>query len=232
MAARRRLIRGKHVELVSSANTSVSNHSFSPASFLSDAQIHRPIESFVDAPSEDGRRVYREVVPIEPPSPLKRARLAATSGSSGQDRLPPPQWDIPSGQDDRYEMFGDDGFDDPPLPPLPQARKPLFSVSWKQWQMQHLTEIKYRIQLCIIGRRTRVTNTCASFSAAMGVETRAKSCVQRARSRRAVPPIDVGSARAGSFCVGNVASHNIYPTPYMLSRYVVAVDSKKWMLKF
>ncbi|KAJ7671114.1 hypothetical protein B0H14DRAFT_2657453 [Mycena olivaceomarginata] len=137
MSSRRRLIRGKHIELIPAtntvaANTSISSHSFSPASILPDAQIHWPIETFVDVPSEDGRRVYREVVVIEPPSPLKRARLAAASGSSGEDRLPPPQWEVPSDQNERYEIFCDDPFDDPPLPllpPPPRARKPLFLVT-------------------------------------------------------------------------------------------------------
>jgi hypothetical protein len=93
--------------------------------------------------------------------------------------------------------------------------------------MRHFTNIKYRIQLCIIGKRNRATDICASFYAAMGVEMRATSCVQAAGSRRAVPPIDVGSVRAGSFCVGTVASHNICPTRCMLSRYVVTIDLKK-----
>jgi hypothetical protein len=38
--------------------------------------IERPITTFVDRISNDNRRLYREEVPVLPPSPVKRMKLA------------------------------------------------------------------------------------------------------------------------------------------------------------
>jgi hypothetical protein len=131
-----RRVRGKHLEIVQSASTSISSHSFSPAEFLPDTAIHRPITTFVDVPSEDGRRMYREVIPIDPPSPIKSSRACSsrTSGLTDETCLPSPVWSNVNRPDERYIMFGDDNEREyePPRPPSPKPRKALFSVSQKQ----------------------------------------------------------------------------------------------------
>jgi hypothetical protein len=131
MSTRRiRRIRGKHLEVVpATSSTSVSSHSFTPEQFLPHLEVHEPIQVFVDRTSEDSRRIYREVIPIEPPSPIKRARFAAAQGSSESDARPAsfafPEADA---HNDRYDMaFGDD--EEPPAPePAPRSRKGIFSV--------------------------------------------------------------------------------------------------------
>jgi hypothetical protein len=129
-------VRGKHLEIVHSASTSVSSHSFSPAQLIPDAQIHRPITTFVDVPSKDGHRMYREVIPIEPPSPImsSRARSSRTSGLTDETPLPPPVWGDVDHRGEHYVMFGDEDERDcePLRPPSPKPRQALFSVSQKQ----------------------------------------------------------------------------------------------------
>ncbi|KAJ7745627.1 hypothetical protein B0H14DRAFT_3514464 [Mycena olivaceomarginata] len=129
MSTRRiRRVRGKHLEVVpATSSTSVSSHSFNPEQFLPHLEVHEPIQAFVDRTSEDSRRIYREVIPIEPPSPIKRARFAAAQGSSESDARPAsfafPEADA---HNDRYDMaFGDD--EEPPAPePAPRSRKGIF----------------------------------------------------------------------------------------------------------
>ncbi|KAK7053876.1 CxC2 domain-containing protein [Favolaschia claudopus] len=82
-----------------------------------------PISSFVDRVSGDGRSIQREAIPLNPPSPLKRARLATSSTSSLPD-APPAQTD--QEDQDRYDMtqLNDDDYDDPPIIPLPRIPNP------------------------------------------------------------------------------------------------------------
>jgi hypothetical protein len=86
--------------------------------------IAAPITTFVERASTDNRRRYREEVPVEPASPIKRQRAglaqpAPRAPSYVEEESPP----------DRYEMFFGD--DDPPLPtldpPLPRVVKPSVS---------------------------------------------------------------------------------------------------------
>ncbi|KAJ7302475.1 hypothetical protein DFH08DRAFT_977891 [Mycena albidolilacea] len=138
MSTRRiRRVRGKHLEVVpATSSTSVSSHSFTPEQFLPHLEVHEPIQVFVDRMSEDSRRIYHEVIPIEPPSPIKRARFAAVQGSSESDARPAsfafPEADA---HNDRYNMaFGND--EEPPAPePAPRSRKGIFSDSMLyQWK--------------------------------------------------------------------------------------------------
>jgi hypothetical protein len=86
-----RWVHGKHLEAVpATSSTSVSSHSFTPEQFLPHLEVHEPIQVFMDRRSEDSRRIYREVIPIELPSPVKRARFAAVQGSSESDARPAP----------------------------------------------------------------------------------------------------------------------------------------------
>ncbi|KAJ7336156.1 hypothetical protein DFH08DRAFT_915978 [Mycena albidolilacea] len=133
MPPRVRRIRGRHLEILPSASTSVSSHSFSPADLIPQAEVHRPISTFVDRPSEDLRRIYRDVVPIEPPSPIKRARLSMAEG--GPSHVPESAPDISifddsQALDERYDMFFDsDGRATAPAhhPPA-RTRKAIYSV--------------------------------------------------------------------------------------------------------
>ncbi|KAJ7808143.1 hypothetical protein B0H14DRAFT_3482659 [Mycena olivaceomarginata] len=105
-------IRGRHLEIVSgpgSASTSVSTHTFSGDVFMADAPL-RPINTYVDRVSEDSRRIYREVVPIEPPSPVKNARVA--EAHQHLDVLSAPRklggtMTNPDTSQEHYEMFHD-----------------------------------------------------------------------------------------------------------------------------
>ncbi|KAJ7661214.1 hypothetical protein B0H14DRAFT_3540248 [Mycena olivaceomarginata] len=150
MSSRRlRRFRGRHTEILSgdpsassssvsvSGTPSVSSHSFSASDFFPDARVHRPINAFVDETSGDLRRMHRSVVPIAPPSPVKRARQADTIVDAENVV---PSWDpaLPQPPNECYVMFGDDEFEDPPpLPPPrpPRTRAALFSdptlYKWK-----------------------------------------------------------------------------------------------------
>jgi hypothetical protein len=132
MDRRVKRVRGRHLEIVHSG-TSVSSHSFSPSQIVPGSHIHRPITTFVDVPSNDGRRMYREMIPIEPPSPIKRACSSRTSGPTEETPLPPPVWGGVDHSDEHYVMFEDeDERDHEPRPPSPKPRNTLFSVSQKQ----------------------------------------------------------------------------------------------------
>ncbi|KAJ7030837.1 hypothetical protein C8F04DRAFT_1186481 [Mycena alexandri] len=97
----------------------ISMHTFDPREFLPDAEIERSIQTFVDKTSADGRRVYREIVPIAPPSPIKTARASSSRHTTGPSNIRPT---IEIGADERYEMWHDP-YDDPPLPQLPRTKK-------------------------------------------------------------------------------------------------------------
>ncbi|KAF7342850.1 CxC2 domain-containing protein [Mycena sanguinolenta] len=81
-----------------------------------------PIHSYVDRLAPDGRSIVRDAVRVEPPSPLKRARLgerteaAAGESSDQQDAMD---------DHDRYEMSPDLEDEDPPVPPLPRLPRVL-----------------------------------------------------------------------------------------------------------
>ncbi|KAJ7720993.1 hypothetical protein B0H16DRAFT_1666372 [Mycena metata] len=107
---------------------------------------------FVDRPSGDVRRVYRTVVPIAPPSPIKNARRGdMNQGSSSSETAPTgPVFDL--GADERYEMG--DGLEDTPMqqpPAVPGARRrTIFSVrptlyDWKvRLRTRYLQELLRR----------------------------------------------------------------------------------------
>lgn len=128
-----RRVRGRHLEIQPSASTSISNHSFSPADLIPQADVHRPISTFVHRPSEDLCRIYCDVLPIEPPSPIKKARLAAAEG--GRSHVPESAPDISilddsQALDERYDMFFDS--DDQAAAPArhrpARTRKTIYSV--------------------------------------------------------------------------------------------------------
>jgi hypothetical protein len=96
---------------------------------MADADIERPMNTFVDRISDDMRRIYRDIIPVAPPSPIKNAREAAAQSSSSSRA---EAWStVPDAEDEHYEMFNEPE-DDPPLE-IPRTRKSakraLYSVS-------------------------------------------------------------------------------------------------------
>lgn len=95
-------------------------HSFAVGSVLA---ASAPMQTFVDRPSADHRRVYREIIRLEPPSPVKRARLEAAALGSSNTAAAGPFSAVPEPwESERYPMEGDD--DDPLLPDLPPMPNP------------------------------------------------------------------------------------------------------------
>ncbi|KAJ7852858.1 hypothetical protein B0H13DRAFT_1904401 [Mycena leptocephala] len=126
--ARARAKRLPNAAASTSGQTTTCSLSFGIDELMPLGDVDRPINSFVDRPSEDLRRIHRDVVPIEPPSPVKNARIAAVRGETSMN-APMVESGIPDSFDDRYEMFNDVG-DDPPVvqtADLPRARKAMFS---------------------------------------------------------------------------------------------------------
>ncbi|KAJ7653714.1 hypothetical protein DFH06DRAFT_1270103 [Mycena polygramma] len=144
-AARRRRLNASAPALSTStssqASVSITSFSFSPEEFLPEADASRPMQTFVDRPSQDLRRVYRQVVPIEPPSPVKLGRIAAQGGNLSNA---PGSGPSSTKDDERYDMFNDNqdigaDNDDPFSAPPPAGalpKKPIFSdptlYEWKE----------------------------------------------------------------------------------------------------
>jgi hypothetical protein len=91
-----------------SGQTTTCSLSFEIDELMPLGDVDWPINSFVDQPSEDLRRIHRNVMPIEPPSPVKNARIAAVHGEASMN-APMVESGIPDSFDDRYEMFNDMG---------------------------------------------------------------------------------------------------------------------------
>ncbi|KAJ7604794.1 hypothetical protein DFH06DRAFT_1150853 [Mycena polygramma] len=107
------------------------------------------IETVVERPSADGRRVHTEVLPVAPPSPVKRM-LAATS--THLDPVPmdldPPLSNAWDGYDmDRYDMELGGFHDRPATPPLAPVHSKPFKPSdkslfeWRPLRDEYLAEL-------------------------------------------------------------------------------------------
>ncbi|KAJ7023345.1 hypothetical protein C8F04DRAFT_1271407 [Mycena alexandri] len=87
-----------------------------PGSFA----INADVETVVERPSADGRRTYTEMLPVAPPSPVKRMRQQAHGPAMGADDDPPlPTFDAFQLEldSDRYHMDLGGVFDRPATPP-------------------------------------------------------------------------------------------------------------------
>ncbi|KAJ7823928.1 hypothetical protein B0H13DRAFT_2375773 [Mycena leptocephala] len=116
--ARRRPPANNEARGSQSSQVNVTSHTFSASEFRPVAE--RAINTFVDRASGDQRRIYRDIISIEPPSPIKKARATAWQGSNVNAEFRPRVDEV---VDDRYEMFGDDwdaNAADPPVPTLPK----------------------------------------------------------------------------------------------------------------
>ncbi|KAJ7745170.1 hypothetical protein B0H14DRAFT_2637199 [Mycena olivaceomarginata] len=94
-----------------SSGPSVSAHTFNVDELITPEEA--PIESYVDRLSGNSRRIVREPIRVEPPSPVKRARLGEPTPAA-TDASPPQTSDNDA---DRYTMTPDDYGDDDDSPP-------------------------------------------------------------------------------------------------------------------
>ncbi|KAJ7025057.1 hypothetical protein C8F04DRAFT_1269664 [Mycena alexandri] len=103
--------------------------------FLASSSASLQVETVptaISRTSADGRRTYTETLPVEPPSPLKRARLDAVTGDAmeGCDDPPLPTFNLPSFdmfdaelESERYDMDFGGVYDRPPTPPTRRKKK-------------------------------------------------------------------------------------------------------------
>ncbi|KAJ7630159.1 hypothetical protein B0H17DRAFT_1217935 [Mycena rosella] len=87
-----------------------------------------PMRTFVDRPSDDGKRLHREEVNVAPASPLKRARLERVTPAAGASTSAPTASSTSNPwAEDRYLMAGPEDHDEgpalPELPTLPDPRR-------------------------------------------------------------------------------------------------------------
>ncbi|KAJ7185939.1 hypothetical protein C8R46DRAFT_1208043 [Mycena filopes] len=109
----------------------------------SGAEINAQVPTVVERTSADGRRVYTEVLRVEPPSPVKRLRQSAARPSIAvdvdmADDPPLPDFDPFDVEDDRYHMDLGGIFDRPPSPTRKPKPKPAFKPSDKslfEWRV-------------------------------------------------------------------------------------------------
>ncbi|KAF7375725.1 CxC2 domain-containing protein [Mycena sanguinolenta] len=106
------------------ASTSVfSAHVFDVSDLMASAEA--PIATYVDRLAPNGRDMVRETIRVDPPSPLKRARLGDRQST---DEASTTQQSASVDDPDRYTMAQDvDDFmvdDDPPLSRLPRLPNP------------------------------------------------------------------------------------------------------------
>ncbi|KAF7354813.1 CxC2 domain-containing protein [Mycena sanguinolenta] len=110
------------------ATVQTHTHTISVASITGRQPVDTPITTLVHRVSDDNRRRYHDEIQVDPPSPIKRARLQV------EDPTPPIPFNNTSEDqvaDDRYQM----GFDDPPLEErgdmeedAPKVIKPAFVI--------------------------------------------------------------------------------------------------------
>jgi hypothetical protein len=103
---------------------STSAHIFSVDDLITPPEA-APVASFVDRPTADGCKIVREGVRVEPPSPVKCARIGEPSAATNNPTLAAPS----SGEDEPDDRYGigqgdADPVDDPPLPSLPKVLNP------------------------------------------------------------------------------------------------------------
>lgn len=173
----------------------VRHHSFDVASLVGPDASAR-MQTFVDRPSADGRRLHREVIELEPPSPVKRARLEAMNSSSGSRSRPAPRSLDAQVPDvlERYQMVADDlvvdGDDNPPLPDLldlpsmPRAKMFQPGVSFSStspYLFANECAIAYRTRPWHAGITAYVTLTCGNCCAARAARMRARRYALAAR---------------------------------------------------
>ncbi|KAJ7448726.1 hypothetical protein FB451DRAFT_1343295 [Mycena latifolia] len=111
---------------------------------LSSVPENAPVANFVDRMSQDRHCLYREEWELQPPSPLKCQRLAATAASQQANTLPAlfEQDGAQSLTDERYQLNVDDD-DEPPLFAIPEAPKAPRKVkpgdpALDKWQLTRL----------------------------------------------------------------------------------------------
>lgn len=99
-------------------------HTFSIDDFMPPAPEDELIPTFVERVSSDRRRTYRELIEIEPPSPIKRARLSLMNDRDAPNE--PIPWQ-PDDTGERYDMLPDVPLD-PPQTKAPRRKRDKYSV--------------------------------------------------------------------------------------------------------
>jgi hypothetical protein len=158
-----------------------------------------PILTSVERTSTDRRRVFRDFVPVAPPSPVKRARLNEAPTPTGVAADDGVNWD-----DDRYDI----DLDDPPvpvptLPRAPRAVRP--SVSSQGLLVSGLTPVLERTRFCAIGNVCGATSVFTRLRVGMDAVGPARRCVPIASGRMQSPGIAARNARVDCCCVAIVA---------------------------
>jgi hypothetical protein len=103
-----------------------SSHVFSVTDLITPPEA-APVASFMDRPTADGRKIVREGVRVEPPSPVKRARLGEPSAVADDNTTSAAPSSSEEDPEDRYEMGQGDadlGDNDPPLYSPPKVLNP------------------------------------------------------------------------------------------------------------
>ncbi|KAJ7084767.1 hypothetical protein B0H15DRAFT_951268 [Mycena belliarum] len=115
-------------------STTVHTHRFS----LEDLGIAVPapprIQATVERASEDGRRVYTELLFLEPPSPLKRPRREQQSDWVDVPFEGAAQDPISILRNERYEMFADDALPPPKKKRARRKGRGRFEPTLREWR--------------------------------------------------------------------------------------------------
>ncbi|KAJ7441809.1 hypothetical protein B0H11DRAFT_2251870 [Mycena galericulata] len=108
------------------ASSATHQHSFDLGVLFPGSEVvSAPMQTFVECPSVDRRRLHWELVEVEPPSPVKCARMEAANSASTAPPISAPSTADPFSEPwemDRYTMMEDDDPPLPDLPPFPESR--------------------------------------------------------------------------------------------------------------
>ncbi|KAJ7431292.1 hypothetical protein B0H11DRAFT_1941922 [Mycena galericulata] len=146
------------------ASSATHQHSFNLGVLFPGAElVSAPMQTFVERPSADRRRLHRELVEVEPPSPVKRARMEVANSASTAPPVSAPSTADPFSEPweaDRYTMMEDDDPPLPDLPPFPESRafKPA-DPAMDRW-LRTLRDVYLRAMLRRDGRGDADGNIC------------------------------------------------------------------------
>ncbi|KAJ7821058.1 hypothetical protein B0H13DRAFT_1920967 [Mycena leptocephala] len=150
------------------------------------SQDDAPLQTFIDRASGDKRRIYRETMPLDPPSPVKRARrdaqlpTASSSTESPSTSFAGVNNYIANIDADLYEIphDGNDGWEGPPIPPRPtQPRLPPkpSDPALQRWLL-NLRDVYLRLLLWHDGCGGASTELCPRCGATPDPTYRCEDC--------------------------------------------------------
>ncbi|KAJ7727252.1 hypothetical protein B0H16DRAFT_1735292 [Mycena metata] len=174
----------------------------------SNSTTSETVPTAVGRTSSDGRRTYTETLPVEPPSPLKRARLHAVTDDHAIDGCDdPPLATLPTFdafdaelESERYDMDLGGVYDRPPSPPTRQKALTKFKPSDKAMhEWRGLRDEYLHIILRLEGTADVDVETCPSCKTAkptircracFGEELYCRECTVRMHTRTPLHIID------------------------------------------